>query len=69
MNLPIAPLAEEGFYVTHFLTVQDQERSKEFQVGIPGGRVVKLENPAYIKPSNSWIIRSSGGGPRPTSRK
>jgi hypothetical protein len=30
MNLPIAPLAEEGFYVTHFLTVQDQERSKEF---------------------------------------
>lgn len=30
MNLPIAPLAEEGFYVTHFLNVQDQERSKEF---------------------------------------
>jgi hypothetical protein len=57
MNLPIAPIAEEGFYVTHFLTVADQERSKEFYVGILRGRVVKLENPAYIKLSNSWIIK------------
>jgi hypothetical protein len=26
MNLPDAPIAHEGFFVTHFLTVRDQER-------------------------------------------
>jgi len=65
MSSPDAPIAHEGFYVTHFLTVADQARSKEFYVGILGGRVVKEENPCYIKLSNSWIILNSGGGPTP----
>ena len=65
MNLPVAPIAEEGFFVTHFLTVADQERSKRFYVDVLGGRVVKKENPCYIKLSNSWIILNSGGGPTP----
>ena len=69
MNLPIAPIAEKGFNVTHFLTAQDQERSKEFYVGILGGKVVRLENPAYIKLSNSWIILNSSDGPTPDKRK
>ena len=65
MNLPDAPIAQDGFFVTHFLTVKDQARSREFYVGIFGGRVVKPENPCYIKLANSWIILNSGGGPTP----
>lgn len=63
--LPEAPIAEQGFFVTHFLTVKDQARSKEFYVRILGGKVVKAENPCYIKLANSWIILNSGGGPTP----
>ena len=65
MNLPAAPIATEGFFITHFLTVQDQEKSKDFYVRVLGGKVVKQENPCYIKLSNSWIILNSGGGPTP----
>lgn len=32
MNLPDAPVAQEGFYVTDFFTVKDQEKPKEFYV-------------------------------------
>ena len=63
MKSPDAPIAKKGFFVTHFLTVKDHERSKEFYVGILGGKVVKPENPCYIKLENSWIILNSGGGP------
>lgn len=65
MNLPGAPIAQEGFFVTHFLTVEDQARSAEFYVGFLGGKVVKPENPCYIKLSNSWIILNLGGVPTP----
>ena len=65
MSVPDVPVAQEGFFVTHFLTVQDQARSREFYVGVLGGKVVKAENPCYIKLSNSWIILNSGGGPTP----
>jgi predicted enzyme related to lactoylglutathione lyase len=65
MNLPDAPIAEEGFYVTHFLTVADQERSARFYVDVLGGKVVKAKDPCYIKLSNSWLILNSGGGPTP----
>lgn len=65
MDLPNAPVAQQGFFVTHFLTVRDQAKSKEFYVGVLGGRVVKPENPCYIKLSNSWIVLNSGGGPTP----
>ncbi len=30
MNLPYAPIAQDGFFVTHFLTVRDQAKSREF---------------------------------------
>jgi len=65
MNLPEAPIASGGFFVTHFLTVRDQEKSKDFYVRILGGKVIKRENPCYIKLVNSWIILNSGGGPTP----
>ena len=50
MNLPDAPVAREGFFVTHFFTVRNQEKSKDFYVRILGGKVIKSENPCYIKP-------------------
>jgi len=65
MNLPCAPVAQEGFFVTHFLTVRNQAKSAKFYVEILDGTVVKLENPCYIKLANSWIILNSGGGPTP----
>jgi catechol 2,3-dioxygenase-like lactoylglutathione lyase family enzyme len=65
MTLPNAPIAETGFYVTHFLTVGDQQKSADFYVRILGGKMVKRENPCYVKLSNSWIILNSGGGPTP----
>lgn len=65
MNLPIAPVPQDGFFITHFLTVEDQEKSKKFYAGILGGKVVAPANPCIIKLANSWIILNSGGGPTP----
>ena len=65
MDLLNAPVPRDGFFVAHFLTVRDQAKSREFYVGILGGKVVAPENPCYIKLANSWIILNSGGGPTP----
>ena len=65
MNLPDAPIAHEGFFATYFFTVRDQEKSKDFYVRILGGKVIKPDNPCYIKLANTWIILNSGGGPTP----
>src|SRR5580700_5737505 len=56
MNLPDAPIAHEGFFATHFFTVRDQGKSKDFYVRILGGKLIKPENPCYIKLANTWII-------------
>ena len=63
MNLKDAPIPESGFYVTHFLTVADQERSRKFYTEVFGGKVISPESPCIIKLSNSWIILNNGGGP------
>jgi predicted enzyme related to lactoylglutathione lyase len=65
MNLPNAPVPTEGFLVTHFLTVRDHVKSREFYAGILGGQVLTEESPCIIKLANSWIILNSGGGPMP----
>jgi len=65
MMLPDAPIPEKGFFVTHFLTVNDQARSREFYSGVLGGKIIFEENPCIIKLANSWIILNSGGGPTP----
>lgn len=65
MDLPEAPIASEGFFVTHFLTVRDQEISKDFYVRILGGKAIRPKDPCYIKLVNSWLILNSGGGPTP----
>lgn len=63
MSLKDAPIPETDFYVTHFLTVEDQGRSREFYSEVLGGRIVSPESPCIIRLANSWIILNSGGGP------
>jgi catechol 2,3-dioxygenase-like lactoylglutathione lyase family enzyme len=46
-------------------TVRDQEKSRDFYVRILGGKLIKPDNPCYIKLENTWIILNSGGGPTP----
>ncbi|WP_439593002.1 VOC family protein [Microbacterium sp.] len=61
-NLP-APV--EGIVLTHFLTVRDVVRSRDFYAAVFGGEVVLEENPAIVKIAGSWIIMNPGGGPTP----
>ena len=49
MDFPDAPIAHEGFFADHFFTVRDQEKSKDFCVRILGGKVIKADNPCYVK--------------------
>ena len=65
MDLPTAPVPASGFLVTHFLTVADQVRSREFYVGVLGGTALTSDSPCVIKLVNSWVILNGGGGPTP----
>jgi len=53
MNLPDAPIAHEGFFPTHFFTVSDQDKSKDFYSRILGGKLIKPDNPCHIKLANT----------------
>ncbi|WP_433192881.1 VOC family protein [Nocardia sp. CA-107356] len=59
------PYPEQGLFLTHFLSVRDVARSRDFYAEIFGGRVVLEENPAIVQVANSWIIMNPGGGPTP----
>jgi predicted enzyme related to lactoylglutathione lyase len=65
MDLPTAPVPASGFLVTHFLTVADQVRSREFYVGVLGGTALTSDSPCVIKLANSWVILNGGGGSTP----
>jgi hypothetical protein len=41
------PAPEQGLILTHFLTVRDVGRSRDFYADIFGGRVVLEENPGH----------------------
>ena len=57
------PAPQEGFAITHFLVVSDQDRSRDFYQKIFGGKVVMDRNPVIMKVANSWLILNDGGGP------
>ena len=57
------PAPTEGFVVTNFLVVSDQERSREFYRSIFDGKVVREKDPAIIKVANTWLTLNDGGGP------
>jgi len=52
MNLPDPPIAQEGFFATHFFTVKGQEKPRDFYVCILGGKVIKAA-------TSSWLIVGS----------
>lgn len=59
------PAPKHGLVLTHFLTVRDVARARDFYATILDGEVVLEENPAIVKVANSWIILNPGGGPTP----
>jgi catechol 2,3-dioxygenase-like lactoylglutathione lyase family enzyme len=60
---------QDGFTITHFLTVADIERSVRFYERIFGGRILSTGDsrgaPGYIQIANTWLIVNVGGGPTP----
>lgn len=59
------PAPEVGLVLTHFITVRDVARSRDFYADVFGGEVVLEENPAIVKVANGWIIMNPGGDPTP----
>jgi lactoylglutathione lyase len=57
------PAPTDGFVLTHFLVVSDQDRSREFYRMLFGGRVVRERDPVILRVANSWLILNVGGGP------
>lgn len=57
------PAPSEGFVLTHFLVVEDQERSRDFYRDVMGAAVVLERDPAILQFANSWLILNEGGGP------
>lgn len=57
------PAPREGFVITHFLVVSDQDRSREFYRSILDGTVLFERDPVIMKVANTWLILNEGGGP------
>jgi catechol 2,3-dioxygenase-like lactoylglutathione lyase family enzyme len=63
MNPEDFPAPQQGFVLTHFLVVADQDRSRDFYRTVFGGQVVLERDPVIMKVANSWLILNVGGGP------
>jgi len=63
MNRDDFPAPTEGFVITHFLVVADQDRSREFYRRLFDGLVLVERDPVIMKVANSWLILNVGGGP------
>ena len=55
--------SDDGFLLTHFLVVSDQDRSREFYRSIFDGKVLFERDPVMMRVANSWLILNEGGGP------
>src|SRR6266568_4052314 len=53
----------DGFVLTHFLVVSDQDRSREFYRSIFDGKVLFERDPVMMRVANSWLILNEGVGP------
>jgi catechol 2,3-dioxygenase-like lactoylglutathione lyase family enzyme len=63
MNPDDFPAPKDGFVITHFLVVADQDRSREFYRTLLGGQVLLERDPVIMKVANTWLILNVGGGP------
>jgi catechol 2,3-dioxygenase-like lactoylglutathione lyase family enzyme len=57
------PAPREGFVITHFLVVSDQDRSRQFYQSVFGAKVLIERDPVILKVANTWLILNVGGGP------
>src|SRR6201997_5550261 len=57
------PAPREGFVITQFLVVSDQDRSREFYRSLFDGKVLLQRDPVIMKVANTWLILNEGGGP------
>ena len=57
------PAPGDGFVLTHFLVVSDQDRSREFYRMLFDAKVILERDPVILKVANSWLILNVGGGP------
>jgi catechol 2,3-dioxygenase-like lactoylglutathione lyase family enzyme len=62
MNPDDFPAPKEGFVLTHFLVVSDQDRSREFYRSLLDGKVVNERDPVIMRVANTWLILNVGGG-------
>ena len=62
MNTDDFPAPREGFVITHFLVVSDQDRSREFYRSLLDGNVLIERDPVIMRVANSWLILNEGGG-------
>lgn len=60
---PDFPAPAEGFLLTHFLVVRDQDRSRDFYCRLFDATVVNLRDPVMLRVANSWLILNVGGEP------
>ena len=63
MNREDFPAPSEGFVLTHFLVVSDQDRSRDYYQTVFDGEVLRERDPVIIKIANSWLLLNAGGGP------
>lgn len=63
MNPNDFPAPSDGFVLTHFLVVSDQDRSRNFYQSLFDAQVLMERDPVILKVANSWLILNVGGGP------
>jgi catechol 2,3-dioxygenase-like lactoylglutathione lyase family enzyme len=63
MNPDDFPRPKEGFVVTQFLVVSDEDRSRDYYQTVFGATVVRERDPVIMKLANTWLILNVGGGP------
>jgi lactoylglutathione lyase len=54
---------DDGFIVTHFLVVSDQDRSRDYYQALFNGKVLRERDPVILEVANTWLILNEGGGP------
>lgn len=57
------PVPAEGFVLTHFLVVGDQDRSRDWYANMFNAQVLRDRDPVMLRVANSWVILNEGGGP------
>jgi lactoylglutathione lyase len=63
MNQDDHPGPDEDMFVTLFLVVSDQDRSRNFYQTVFGGNILRERDPVILEVANTRLILNVGGGP------